>query len=76
MAQFAFAGAANYSVDADMPIEKIREILCRKFGGLCDVPNIIDEYMKNKEEDKEENPPGILNDFIETAEKNENSVNI
>lgn len=26
--------------------------------------------MKNKEEDKEENPPGILNDFIETAEKN------
>lgn len=70
MAQFAFAGAANYSVDAYMPIEKIREILCRKFGGLCDVPNIIDEYMKNKEEDKEENPPGILNDFIDTAEKN------
>ena len=52
-----FRGAANYSVDAYMPIEKIREILCRKFGGLCDVPNIIDEYMKNKEEDKEENPP-------------------
>lgn len=69
MAQFAFAGAANYNVDAYMPIEKITEILSVNFGKYCDVQGVIDEYMEQIEAKKEEEPSIELNDIMDAVER-------
>lgn len=66
MAQFAFSSATNHSVDAYMPIKQIEEILLAHIGEYCDVPGIINEYLNQKEGEKEKNTSEKLNDFIES----------
>ena len=63
LAQFALAGAKNYSVDRYIPPEEIRETLERFIGGYCDVAGIMADFLKASA--KKEEPATVLNDLME-----------
>lgn len=53
MAQFAFIGAENKKVDRYIPIDELKQVLVSELGGKCNVEVIIEEYLRNEEQEQE-----------------------
>ena len=53
MAQFAFIGAENKKVDRYIPIDELKQILVSELGDKCNVEVIIEEYLRNEEQEQE-----------------------